>query len=664
MARRGCSRGGDLRRGRRSGCGPHRQRAAAGGSGQRRCRAARAGRAKRSGSLGRVRCRWPWCPRHRIPPAARFGTTSSGAAARIERSVAGARRIGRLAARRPAGRAPGAGGRTGPCHGGRNASGVSGGPGGRPGRGRWPAAPPCRRRLRCLPPSHRGRREPGRPVAGRRPTGWRMVDPGRSRRGRRCPGGRPSRARGRPCGGNPGRAPGACRPSARCRLRDRGRQPRGGHLRMEHRHRRRARGRRAARPLAADRGARGLRHDPGLRGGLRDLPIGGPSGGHGRRRAARAGDGSSRAGPDGTGPGRLRNAPCGPIDDRRCRIPLVGRGDGRPAGMGEPARRLDREHGRRTGPTLARREPGHLAGCPGGDPSRRARDLRPPFAGRAAGQPGRRPPDPAGDGRRRGRARQRGRRARRRAGHRRHAARAAGVVAAPRDGGDRPSRRLGAVRGSCDPARPCPGRRRCGGGAGPGRPGRGPAAARVGVEAQSQQRSEDGAQSDHGPGRRRCAAGGAAGRAVPIADPRVAHRPSAAGGGGRRGHPLDARLGRCPGTPGPDRDARRGPGRCDPGGEPPGRATAGRRRARPRSAPPGPRRPGATLGPQDRPGGPHPPPRGPRRRAGPGPRAVPNWACIRARHGRSRAGLGRVERVARSWSAAGRAGRGRTPPAG
>ena len=57
--------------------------------------------------------------------------------------------------------------------------------------------------------------------------------------------------------------------------------------------------------------------------------------------------------------------------DRRRRVPPVGAGDGRAAGVGEPARGVARRAGRRTDATLARGEPRDLARGAGRDAARR-----------------------------------------------------------------------------------------------------------------------------------------------------------------------------------------------------------------------------------------------------------------------------------------------------
>ena len=75
--------------------------------------------------------------------------------------------------------------------------------------------------------------------------------------------------------------------------------------------------------------------------------------------------------------GAPRPARLGPGAHRRCRVPAVVAGDGRADRLGDAAHRVARAARRRAPPALAGREPRRLAGRPGGDAADRPRLVRP-----------------------------------------------------------------------------------------------------------------------------------------------------------------------------------------------------------------------------------------------------------------------------------------------
>ena len=254
----------------------------------------------------------------------------------------GGRGVGRVAAGRRPGREAAPARRLGRGAGRRHASGLPGRRGRRPGRGGRPPATAARRRsVRGVPaPVRRGRH--ARRAGARARGDPAPRPPGAARRQRRRAPARAARARGRPGRRDPGRPPGARGSDARRRLRDRRRQPRRRDLGLEHRDRRGPGRGGAARPPQAPRG----RRDPGdgrrLRGRGRRVVVGGARRGDGRRRAARTRERPRWSGARGAGPGRRDPAARRPAPDRRRRVPAVGHGHRRPAGVGEPARRVAR----------------------------------------------------------------------------------------------------------------------------------------------------------------------------------------------------------------------------------------------------------------------------------------------------------------------------------
>ena len=270
-----------------------------------------------------------------------------------------------------------------------------------------PAA--TRGRLRRLPgPDQRGRDAARGHARGAARLGLARRRARRHSPGRRGgPRSRNPRARGGSGRGRADRAPGPRRPRPGRGVHDGRREPRGRHLRLEHRHRRvHARGHRrgtATTPAGNPHGGR----DRPVRGVRGAIGISRPRWRDGRRRPAGSRAGPSRDRRRGTRLGRHRPAARRPGLDRRRGLPPVGAGDRRDhrVGLLDDRAALRRRAG--AAPALARRDPRRLAGRTGGHDTDRAARVRAALARGAGGQPDRRAARPTGDGRRGSRARRR-----------------------------------------------------------------------------------------------------------------------------------------------------------------------------------------------------------------------------------------------------------------
>ncbi len=229
----------------------------------------------------------------------------------------------------------------------------------RPRRGRGPCPTATRFRLRPLPGAHRRvGHAPGRdrPPRRRRGRGAGSDAGATATRSRRCAGHRPARTRGRARVRHPHRPSRPGRSRAGGGLHDRRRQPRRGHLGLEHRHRR---GRDRGRGGTGRSTASGHRDRPGghrlhrLRG---RIAIRAPGRGHGRRRAPGPGEWPCRPGGRRARLGGGAPAAGRPEPHRRCRIPAVVAGHGRLDRLGDTADRAARAACRRACAALAGRE--------------------------------------------------------------------------------------------------------------------------------------------------------------------------------------------------------------------------------------------------------------------------------------------------------------------
>ena len=228
--------------------------------------------------------------------------------------------------------------------------------------------------------------DPGRRLEAAATRCGRGARPGAARTGGRTRGGHPHRparrGRSRPRGG----------------LHHRGRQSRGGDLRLEHRdrrggHRRDERPAGAPSPLGHDH-----RRDRRLRRLRGRVAIGRARRAHGRCRPARARDRPRGAGERGARLGRDAAAGHGSEPDRRRGLPAVVAGDGRSHRMGDPTDRMDRARRPRPRPALARREPRRVARGAGRDAPDHPRLVRPAGDPVAPRQPRRRPARRTRDG--------------------------------------------------------------------------------------------------------------------------------------------------------------------------------------------------------------------------------------------------------------------------
>ena len=224
-----------------------------------------------------------------------------------------------------------------------------------------------------------------------------------------------------------------------------------------------------------------------------------------------------------------------------------------------------------------------------------------------------------------------------------------GLGRAPRRRRDRPDRGLGPVRRGVAAA----GRRR-------GRRGRG--RGRRARAARPSSRGSDGRRLAARVADGREPRDGVAGQDEPPVDrTRVAHR-----AGRRRARDRDRRRGVRRRDPARDADhrPRRRAGRRDPARDPDRRPDADRRRPRSGTGPARARRAHPALGPPARHPRAHASARGPRRGAGPDPRALRGRTRLRARHARAGARLGGMGRRAPRRTASRRPRHGRADPAG
>ncbi len=567
------------------------------------------------------------------------------------------RRGGRGGSRRQADRHPRDGGSGHPCRrpGGRDTSGISGGRPGRPRDHRRHDASPSGVAVRRLPGADRRDRHGHRPLDARRASaaGSRPRHRDRPAVGSRRTRGGPARARGGPCRRDPHRVARSGRSGPRRGIHDGGRQPRGRHLRVEHRHRRCGDGRPVLAYTPAPSVARHDARDRRVRGLRRGVGIGRPGGDDGRGRAARPGIGSRRAGGHRPRLGR-DDPPAGRSEpDHRRRVPAVVARHRRADRVGDAAHGVDRPARPRGAARLADREPRGVPGGAGGDAAGRPGLVRPARRARAARQPRGGPARGPGHGRRRpGHGRWSDRARRRPADPRDHPGRP-GLGLAPDHGRDRGRGRDAPVR-----QRDAPGAHRGRDRPGGGRGDRGPAC-------QPAERPQAAGSRPHGPPRhrrprtvrvpprrprsagqtRRQPVGRAtlpaciAGRlARDQARGRIARR-LAPGRGRRRLEPLR--------WPGQGHSPRRRPGRRDPRRRIAWRTSADRRRPRSGSVARRARRPDPALGPPDRCGRADASARGPRRGAAATPGALPRRPRLRARDAWTGPGLCSVAEPAR-----------------